>query len=189
MISPSLKISAAELLSLPYKGKMQLADYPLQFWGHLWMRRNGFFFGWRKQNSSLSWSRLCCSSSGPLCLTSSQVAEEAPGHPIADASMKTGLAENSEEDQKSLTTCCESLRMLGEKTLRPQETTMTLEDNATATRRDIRTVFEASHVRIFHNKLVNNWYKCRAPHPPMVRMLSDASGFECITANPSITRR
>jgi hypothetical protein len=30
MISPSLKISAAELLSLPYKGKMQLADYPLQ---------------------------------------------------------------------------------------------------------------------------------------------------------------
>jgi hypothetical protein len=66
---------------------------------------------------------------------------------------------------------------------------MTLEDNATATRRDIRTVFEASHVRIFHNKLVNNWYKCRAPHPPMVRMLIDASGFESITANPSITRR
>jgi hypothetical protein len=44
MISPSLKISAAELLSLPYKGKMQLADYPLQFWGRLRMRRYCFFF-------------------------------------------------------------------------------------------------------------------------------------------------
>jgi hypothetical protein len=40
MISPSLKISAAELLSRPYKGKMQLADYPLHFWDRLWMRLN-----------------------------------------------------------------------------------------------------------------------------------------------------